>query len=101
MQQVTENPTINTAKLVELWRDSPIFESLTKLAAWEHQVPEHALTKEFIDIVLFLVKQNRENTIQQLMKKTQNPGLTEIERLNLQEMLKQRHRSIDDKTYTE
>lgn len=101
MQQVAENPAINTAKLIESWRDSPLFEALSKLAAWEHQVPEHALIKEFIDIVLFLEKQNRENMIQQLIKKTQNEGLSETERLNLQKMLKQRHQSIDAKTCTE
>ena len=101
MKQVVDNPEINTAKLVELWRDTPIFEALTRLATWEHQVPKNALTKEFIDIVLFLAKQNRENAIQQLMKKAHNQGLNENERLNLQEMLKQRHRNIDDKTQTE
>jgi len=101
MQQVAENPTINTAKLIEAWRDSPLFEALSTLAAWDHQVPENALTKEFIDIVLFLEKQNRENMIQQLIKKTQNEGLSESERLNLQKMLKQRHQNIDTKTCTE
>ncbi len=101
MQQISENPTINTAKLIESWRESPIFEALSKLAAWDHQVPEHALTKEFIDIVLFLEKQNRENMIQQLLKKTQNEGLNETERLNLQKMLKQRHQNIDTKTHSE
>lgn len=101
IQQVAENPTINTAKLIESWRDSPLFDALSKLAAWDHQVPESALTKEFIDIVLFLEKQNREAMIQQLIKKTQNEGLSEEERLNLQKMLKQRHQSVDAKTCTE
>ena len=97
MQQVVENPTINTAKLVESYRDSPIFDSLTKLATWEHQVPEDALTKEFVDIVLFLAKQNRETAIQQLMEKAHHQGLTEADRINLQERLKQRHRISIDK----
>ena len=97
MQQVEEGPAINTAKLIESWRDSPLFDSLTKLAAWEHQVPEKALAKEFIDILLFLAKQNRESSIEQLMKKAHDQGLTEAERLKLQEMLKQRHQSASDK----
>lgn len=101
MEQIVNQPSINTAKLVESWRDSPLFEALSKLATWDHQVPENALAKEFVDIVLFLAKQNRENTIQQLMKKTQNEGLTEIERHQLQDLLKQRHRTTDDKTCTE
>jgi len=93
MQQVAENPAINTAALVESWRDSPLFDSLNKLAAWEHQVPEEALAKEFIDIVLFLAKQNHETKIQTLLEKARNQGLTEIDRLHLQEMLKERHRN--------
>ena len=101
MEQVAENPTINTAKLIELWRDSPIFNALTQLATWDHQVPEHALTNEFIDIVLFLAKQNRENAIQKLIDKAHGQGLTEDERLTLQEKLKQRHRQMIDKTLTE
>ncbi len=101
MQQIAENPTLNTAKLVESWRDTPLFESLSTLAAWEHQVPENDLNKEFIDIVFFLEKQNRENLVQHLMKKAHSDGLTEDERLNLQDMLKRRHRAIDDKTHNE
>lgn len=97
MQQIAETPTLNTAKLVESWRDSPLFDSLAKLAAWDHQVPEDALAKEFVDIVLFLARQNRENAVQQLMKKAHDQGLTSMERINLQEMLKQRHRGLDDK----
>ena len=101
MDQIRENPSLNTAKLVESWRNSPLFDALSKLAAWDHQVPENALAKEFIDIVLFLSKQNREHAIQQLMKKTQHEGLTETERYKLLDLLKQRHRMIDDKTCTE
>ena len=101
LKQVTENPELNTAKFVELWRDSPIFESLTKLATWDHQVPESALVKEFGDIIQFLAKQNKENKIQQLLKKTQAEGLSEEERIHLQEMLKERHISTALKTNTE
>ena len=101
MQQIDENSEINTAKLIECWRESPIFESLSQLAIWDHQVPEHALTTEFIDIVLFLAKQNREQAIKQLMKKAQELGLNDEERLKLQDMLKQRHRNVGDKAIAE
>lgn len=93
MQQIAENPTINTAQLIELWRESPLFDSLTKLAMWDHQVPENALTKEFIDIVLFLSKQTREKHIQYLLEKAHQQSLTTEERLDLQNRLKQRHTS--------
>lgn len=93
MLQITENPTINTAGLIEFWRDSPYFESLNKLAAWEHQVPEDALINEFIDIVLFLAQQNQEDEIKLLIEKARNPGLTENDRHTLQALLKQRHKN--------
>ncbi|KTD23156.1 DNA primase [Legionella londiniensis] len=94
MEQVAGNPEINTATLVESWRDTSYFESLNKLAAWDHQVPEEALAKEFIDIILFLTKQSRENKIQQLLEKARHEGLSEKDRLQLQQMLQQRHRSL-------
>lgn len=97
MKQVSESPAINTAKLVEAWRDTPLFNALAKLAVWEHHVPENGLAREFVDIILFLAKQNRERAIDKLMKKAQNQGLTESERLQLQEMHKERHRDKNDK----
>ncbi len=91
IQQITEKPDINTATLVEAWRQSPLFDSINKLAAWSHQVPESALINEFIDIILFLAKQNQDDTIQQLIEKSRIEGLTKEEQITLQNMLKQRH----------
>ena len=64
---------------------------------------QKSLRDEFGDIIQFLAKQNKENEIQQLIKKTQTEGLNEAERINLQEMLKERHQSITPtiKTNTE
>lgn len=91
VQQIIKTPTINTANLVELWRNTPLFASINKLACWDHQVPEQDLASEFVDIMLFLYRQNQENTIQQLIKKSRQEGLTKTEQLFLQEMLKKRH----------
>ncbi|CEK09639.1 DNA primase [Legionella hackeliae] len=96
LHQVSKSPEVNTATLIEQWRNTSYFDALIKLASWEHQVPEAALVKEFVDIILFLQKQNLENKISQYIAKSRNEGLTLTERLNLQEMLKQRHH-IDDK----
>jgi DNA primase len=91
LQQLAANPKANTATLIEAWRDHPYFDSINKLAAWDHQVPEQELLKEFIDIVLFLQKQNRELLIRQLLNKSRQHGLNESEKIKLQEMLKERH----------
>ncbi len=68
---------------------------MNQLAAWNHQVPEKELVKEFIDIVLFLQKQNQEQFIRQLIEKSRLQGLTDVERIKLQDLLKKRH--IQDK----
>ncbi|STY28367.1 DNA primase [Legionella wadsworthii] len=90
-QQLASNPQANTATLIEAWRDHSMFESINKLAAWDHLVPEQELVKEFIDIMFFLQKQNRELSIRQLINKSRQQGLDDSERIKLQEMLKARH----------
>lgn len=92
MQQLDQNPSVNTAALVESWRDTSAFEMINTLAAWNHQVPEHALVNEWKEIMLFILKQTQENKIQILIEKSRNIGLTETERLDLQALLKERHK---------
>lgn len=91
LQQLAANPKTNTASLIETWRDHHYFEFINRLAAWSHQVPEQELVKEFIDIIIFLQKQNQELIIRQLIDKSRQQGLTETERLHLQKMLQERH----------
>lgn len=93
--QLALNPKANTATLVEFWRNSSYFDSISKLAAWDHQVPEQELMREFVDIILFLQKQNNELLIRQFINKSRQQGLTEQEKHQLQEMLKERHLQAD------
>lgn len=91
LQQLAMNSQATTATLIESWRDHPYFDSINRLAAWDHLVPEQELVKEFIDIMFFLQKQNRELTIRQLINKSRQQGLNEEEKIKLQDMLKERH----------
>ena len=93
LQQIEKSPGSNTATLIEIWRDTSYFEPLSKLAGWDHQEPEDELIKKFTDIILFLQKQNLENKINHYLAKSRNQGLTDAERLMLQEMMKQRHQT--------
>lgn len=95
LHQLELNPQATTATLIESWRTTNYFEAINRLAAWDHQVPEQELMKEFVDILLFLQKQNKELIIRQLIDKSRKEGLTEIERNNLQQMLKERHLQAD------
>ncbi len=98
LQQVEESPGANTATLIEVWRESPYFGSLNKLAGWEHQEPEEELTKKFTDIIIFLQKQNIENKINQYLAKSRESRLNCCGTIiKLQEMLKQRHQIVHEK----
>jgi len=97
LTKIADNPDTNTAALIEAWRDTELFESMSKLAGWDHQVPDEALTKEFVDIISFLQKQNFEKNINQYIAKSRTEGLTVSERLLLQNLLLQRHQTSHDK----
>ncbi len=97
LQQVASNPTANTAALIENWRDNEMFPFLSKLASWEHLVPESALSSEFIEIINFLQKQNLESKINLYLTKSRKIGLTLVEQKQLQDLVIRRHHSIADK----
>jgi DNA primase len=97
MKQIEQNQSKNTAQLIEAQRNTPLFEALNKLAAWDHQVPEHQLAQEFVDIILFLSKKNNELMIQSLIDKARDSGLTEDERNTLQSLLQKRHQGTHEK----
>ncbi|MGQ3892151.1 DNA primase [Legionella sp. CNM-4043-24] len=98
LRQIAQNPGMNTASLIELWRETELFESLGKLAGWDHQVPDDALVNEFIDHIHFLKKQNIENKISEFLAKSRKQGLTNSEQLVLQDMIqKNKQQTARDK----
>lgn len=92
IEYIEKNPKINTAGLIEQWRDDSQFNSIVKLAAWEHLVPENALIDEFKDIINFLQKQNLEIKINIFLEKSRKEGLTTTEQQLLQQFVQQRHK---------
>ncbi len=92
MEHLANKPNSNTATLIELFRETPLFDAINKLAAWHHQVPMIALDTEFVETVLFLTKQTETREVEQLIEKARNQGLSEAEQKKLQAMLKNRHR---------
>ena len=86
-----QNPSASTAQLIEHFRDNEYFDSINKLAGWEHQVPEQKLEQELTDILRHFQKQQHESTIQQYIDKSRRQGLTEIEKQRLVELLKEKH----------
>ncbi|OGV50079.1 MAG: DNA primase [Legionellales bacterium RIFCSPHIGHO2_12_FULL_42_9] len=91
MQQIIKNPEINTASLLEFWRHTPIFNTINEVVGYKHQIPENMQAKELYEIILFMMKQNKENKIRELIEKSRKVSLTELEREELQGLLKERH----------
>lgn len=97
INHIASNPGINTAGLVEKWRNTPLFANINELAGFVHKVPTDALCGEVVDIISFIGRQDSENKIQQLIEKSRKVSLTESERNELQSLLKNRHNLKQDK----
>lgn len=80
-----------TGSLLEAFRNAKEYKAITQLTAWNHQVPEEALTHEFIDTILFLAKHHQEESIHFLLKKAKTEGLNDEDRLQLQQLLRKKH----------
>lgn len=91
LHHLAQHPHLNTAMLLEHFRESPWFESLIQYAAWDHQVPETAQATELTEILRFLTKKQSESQIRHLIDKSKQQGLSTEERQQLQEMLRERH----------
>ncbi len=92
LKHLSAYPESNTASLIELFRDTPLFDAMNKLAAWQHQVPLQALDDELIETIQFLAQKNETREIDALIKKARERSLTSSEREKLQAMLQNRHR---------
>ncbi|MDF1677950.1 MAG: DNA primase [Legionellaceae bacterium] len=92
LQHLSTHPESNTASLIELFRDTPLFDAMNKLAAWQHQVPLQALDDELIETIQFLAQKTETREIDTLIKKAREQSLTPSERTKLQAMLQNRHR---------
>ena len=73
---------LTTAQLLEEWRDTRYFESLSRLAGWQHSVLEENIEKEFEETFLYLIDAYLEQRLQVLQ--AMNPG--ELQRSHLIEM---------------
>ncbi len=91
MQHLAQQPHLNTATLLEHFRDTPWFDALGQLAAWDHQVPDQGQASELTEMLRFLAKKTRESLIQTLIGKSKQQELSAQERQALQKMLRERH----------
>jgi DNA primase len=87
---ISENPHVSCGGIVEHWRDQEAGKHLAKLAAQPLVIPEEGLETEFQDVVSRLVSQHREQLLDGLLAKAHLGGLSDEEKLQLQQALADR-----------
>lgn len=90
LKSIIEYPQLQTASLVEHFRDHYYFEAFNKLAVFEHQIQENQQVSTLTQIFEFLIKQSMTDAIEQLMQKLKKEGLNSEEKKQLQELLQKR-----------
>lgn len=86
--ELTEKtPQINTAHLLEYWRDNESFPKISQLANFKHHVPETGIKSEIHALLMRLIKQHAEQQIQQLMQNISRPDISPEVRRQLQQEL--------------
>lgn len=84
-----ENPT--TGLLIEPWRQTPWFATIQQLSGWEHLIPDALIEQTFTGVLDLLRRQFHESQIQFYLSKSRIQGLSDEEKKNLQDLLKNRH----------
>lgn len=82
-------PQLTTGAILERWRNTPEYPHLHKLSSHKHLLEGQDLTSEFCDIIEKLHSQTTEEAINQLIAKANTSNLTENEKKQLQNLLKQ------------
>ncbi|MDP3559956.1 MAG: DNA primase [Legionellaceae bacterium] len=90
LHSLSKSPHLQSATLVEMWRGTPLFEPMSKLACVEHQIPEDKIETAFLDILSHLKKQNVEEDIQKLLQKLRQQGLNSEEKQQLQALMQEK-----------
>jgi DNA primase len=82
---IRQTPNLNTAALIEGWRDRPEYSLLTQLATLEIGIPTQGVEQELLGTLGRLEQANRERLVEQLLAKVDQ--LTDTEKMMLQKLI--------------
>lgn len=83
----SESNDLNTAALLEYWREKPELKLLQQLAGLELNIPAGGLEQEFLGVLEKLCQLDKTQEIDNLMQKANILGLTSEEKLELQALI--------------
>ncbi|MBT8063297.1 MAG: DNA primase, partial [Gammaproteobacteria bacterium] len=91
LRELQASPGLTTAAILERWRDDAVGKHLATLAASEQLVEEEGAVDEIRDSLSQLVARDiRRRRADELLLKAQEEGLNQAEKLELQELWRQR-----------
>lgn len=87
VELLRNNPQLTCGAILEHWRDRGEGRHLAKLASQEMMVPEDGLEAEFKGVMAKLAAERHEQTLDGLLAKASLGGLSEDEKIQLQQVL--------------
>lgn len=84
------HPQLTTGGLIEYWRDKKEENFVTKLAQWEHMIPEVGIEKEFLGAIRQLTSIGLDKVINNLLAKAGQQGLSADEKQELSNWIAQK-----------
>ena len=94
VQTIRDHSGLNTASLLERFRENQYIKSLEKLAIHPHQLNQEQQENEFKACLSKLRESLHENAIDHLISKEQDSGLNETEKESLKKLLKMTKNSL-------
>jgi DNA primase len=95
LETLRSNPNLNTAALLERWRDTAEGKQLEKLATWQPSLDDpDSLRHEFLGALARLEEQHRDSRTKSLLAKSTQGSLSSDEKAELQALLR-RPRAVD------
>ena len=91
LQLLQAEPNLNTAAILERFRDSPHQPVLAKLAAWEHPALQQDTRVEFQDVIHRLRVAAYAHEAERLLHKSRLQGLSAVEKADLCRLLDEKH----------
>jgi DNA primase len=89
MQVCQQTPNINSAQLIEHWRDTEQGAQLAKLLCWQHHIDQEAAEQVFVDALEKLLDSFVEKRLEILLQKARLGQMSETEKRELQALLSQ------------
>jgi len=92
LETLQSAPTLNTAALLERWRNTEEGKHLEKLATWQPSLNDpESLQQEFLGAIARLEEQHRSSRTDSLLAKANQGELSSEEKAELKTLLQQRH----------